>query len=96
MRWILLDLALALVSLAVLAVLVLGLWRKVKALSAAVAAAEERIGAATAALEAAQLDGPLGAVPELEDRPGAADGGLVPPAGSAAARRAVPRSGSWG
>jgi len=59
-RWILLDLAIALVALAVLAMLVLGLWRRVKALSSAVTAAGETIGEATDALAAAQSSGPLG------------------------------------
>jgi hypothetical protein len=59
-RWILLDLAIALAALAVLAVLVLGLWRKVKALSAAVVVAGETVGAATDRLAAAQSAGPLG------------------------------------
>lgn len=60
MKWILLDLAIALAALAVLAVLVLGLWRKVKALSGAVARAGETVAAATEQLAAAQGDGPLG------------------------------------
>ena len=60
MRWILLDLAVALGALAVLALLVLRLWRSVQALSAAVRTAGDRIGSATDALAAAQLDGPLG------------------------------------
>ena len=58
--WILIDVAIAVVALAVLAVLVLGLWRKVKALSAAVAVAGEAVGQATDRLAAAQADGPLG------------------------------------
>ena len=60
MTWILLDVAIALAALAVLAVLVLGLWRKVKALSAAVAVAGESVGQATDRLAAAQATGPLG------------------------------------
>ena len=59
--WILIDLAIALAALAVLAVLVLSLWRRVKALSRLVAEAGETVGSATAALEAAQAAGPLGA-----------------------------------
>ncbi len=55
--WILLDVAIAVAALAVLAVLVLGLWRKVKALSATVAAAGERVGEATDRLAAAQAEG---------------------------------------
>jgi uncharacterized protein YoxC len=58
--WVLLDVALAVAALAVLAVLVLGLWRKVKALSAAVAEAGETVGRATDRLAAAQAAGPLG------------------------------------
>jgi hypothetical protein len=56
--WILLDVAIAVAALAVLAVLVLGLWRKVKALSAVVAVAGERVGEATDRLAAAQSAGP--------------------------------------
>ena len=59
-RWILLDLAIALVALAVLAVLVLRLWRAVKALSSAVSAAGQTLATATDALAAAQAQGPLG------------------------------------
>jgi len=59
-RWILLDVAIALAALAVLAVLVLGLWRRVKALSATVAVAGETVGQATDRLAAAQASGPLG------------------------------------
>ncbi len=55
--WILLDVAIAVAALAVLAVLVLGLWRKVKALSATVAAAGERVGEATDRLAAVQAEG---------------------------------------
>jgi hypothetical protein len=55
--WILLDVVIALAALAVLAVLVLGLWRKVKALSAAVTVAGEAVGQATDRLAAAQADG---------------------------------------
>ena len=63
MRWILVDVVLALLALAVLAVLLLGLWRKVKALSSTVSQASERIGRATDGLAAAQGAGPLGAPP---------------------------------
>ena len=55
--WILLDVAIALAALAVLAVLVLRLWRKVKALSATVTAAGERVGEASDRLAAAQAEG---------------------------------------
>ena len=51
---ILIDVAIAVTALAVLAVLVLGLWRKVKALSAAVSVAGETVGQATDRLAAAQ------------------------------------------
>ena len=61
MTWVLLDVAIALAALAVLAVLVLGLWRKVKALSAAVAVAGETVGEATERLAAVQSAGPRGA-----------------------------------
>ena len=70
MRWILLDLAIALVALAVLAVLVLRLWRAVKGLSSAVSAAGQTLATATDALAAAQAEGPLG---------GAAAGHGAPP-----------------
>jgi hypothetical protein len=59
-RWILLDVAIAVAALAVLALLVLSLWRKVKALSAAVTVAGETVGSATDRLAAAQAAGPLG------------------------------------
>jgi uncharacterized protein YoxC len=58
--WILLDVAIALAALAVLAVLVLGLWRKVKALASTVALAGETVGRATDRLAAAQSTGPRG------------------------------------
>jgi len=63
--WILIDLAIALAALAVLAVLVLGLWRKVKALSRTVTAAGETIGQASDRLTAAQLAG----APATSSRP---------------------------
>ena len=63
MRWILLDLGIALAALVVLAVLVRRLWRAVKALSGAVATAGETIAAATDALAAAQTEGRLGGAP---------------------------------
>ncbi len=68
MRWILIDVAIAVAALAVLAGLVLGLWRKVKALSAAVTVAGESVGQATDRLAAAQSAGPLGG-PEAAHRP---------------------------
>ena len=59
MRWLLVDLVLALVALAVLAVLCLGLWRKVKALSRTVSRAGASVATATEALALVQADGPL-------------------------------------
>ena len=67
--WILLDVAIALAALAVLAVLVLGLWRKVKALSATVAVAGETVGSATDRLAAAQATGPRGGPEATYPRP---------------------------
>ena len=61
MRWILVDVVLVLFALTVLAVLALGLWRKVKALSRAVKQAGEQVTRATDALAVAQGAGPLGA-----------------------------------
>jgi hypothetical protein len=69
-RWILLDLVIALVALAVLAVLVRRLWRAVKALSGAVATAGDTIAAASDALAAAQAEGPLGGAPAAARTPG--------------------------
>ena len=63
MRWILVDVVLVLLALAVLAVLALGLWRQVKALSRAVSQAGEQVTRATDALAVAQGAGPLGALP---------------------------------
>ena len=70
--WILIDLAIALAALAVLAVLVLGLWRKVKALSSAVTVAGETVGQATDRLADAQSAGPLGGPEAAHRRPPAA------------------------
>ena len=61
MLWILLDVAIAVAALVVLAVLVLGLWRKVTALSATVAAAGERLGEAGDRLAAVQAEDDHGA-----------------------------------
>jgi type II secretory pathway pseudopilin PulG len=66
-RWILVDVVLALLALAALAVLLLGLWRKVKRLSRTVSDAGEQIGQATEGLAAAQGAGPLGALPARPD-----------------------------
>jgi len=59
-RWILIDLALALLAIAGLGLLLLRLWRKVKELSTTVARASDTIGQATDALVVAQAQGPLG------------------------------------
>jgi len=59
-RWILIDVALALLAIAGLGLLLLRLWRKVKALSTTVARASDTIGKATEGLAAAQAQGPLG------------------------------------
>ena len=67
--WILLDVTIAVAALAVLAVLVLGLWRKVKALSSAVAVAGETVGQATDRLADAQSAGPRGAPAGAHRRP---------------------------
>jgi type II secretory pathway pseudopilin PulG len=80
--WILLDLAIVLGAMGVLAALVLGLWRRVKALTAAVTAAGTSITTATDALEAAQAAGPLGST-----SPPAADGRVTSSA-------ELPRSGA--
>ena len=50
-------------ALAVLALVVLRLWRRVKALAAEVGRAGEAIGTASLALEKAQAEGPLGRAP---------------------------------
>jgi uncharacterized membrane protein len=69
MTWILIDVAIAVAALAVLAVLVLGLWRKVKALSHTVSVAGETLTEATDRLAAAQLSGPLGGQQAGSGRP---------------------------
>jgi hypothetical protein len=68
-RWILIDVAIAVAALTVLAMLVLGLWRKVKALSSAVTIAGETVGQATDRLAAAQATGPLGRTAPAHPRP---------------------------
>ena len=60
MRWILVDVVLALGALLLLAVLLLGLWRKVKALSRTVARAGELMTTATDVLAQVQGTGPQG------------------------------------
>ena len=69
MRWILVDVMLALSALAVLAVLALGLWREVKALSRAVSQAGEQVTRATDGLAVAQEAGPLGQGQQVRPRP---------------------------
>ena len=54
MRWVLLDLLIALLALVGLGFVVLGLWRKVKELSREVGRAGESVGRATDALARAQ------------------------------------------
>lgn len=54
MLWILLDVAIALVAIALLLMVLLRLWRQVKAFGRAAAAAGERVTTASAGLEAAQ------------------------------------------
>ena len=58
MLWPAVDVLLALVSLGVLALVVLRLWRSVKALSRTAADAGEAVGAASDRLAAAQAEGP--------------------------------------
>lgn len=58
MRWILIDVAIALLALAVLVVLGLGLWRQVKSLGRAVGRAGELVGRATDELARVQDAGP--------------------------------------
>ena len=60
MRWILIDVAIALLALAVLAVLVLGLWRRVKSLGREVSRAGELVGKATDDLAKVQDASPHG------------------------------------
>ena len=70
-RWILVDLALALAALVVLGVLALGLWRRIKSLSRTVSRAGEAVATATDALALVQADGPLGRSgrPDADGRP---------------------------
>lgn len=67
MRWILIDVALALLALALLALLALRLWRQVKTLSRLVGSAGERMATATDALASAQAGGPLGQAAQADD-----------------------------
>ncbi len=57
MRWILLDVVLAVLALGLLALVGLRLWRQVRALGHAVGAAGEQVGLITDQLAAVQLDG---------------------------------------
>ncbi|HUR51509.1 MAG TPA: hypothetical protein VMZ11_05250 [Mycobacteriales bacterium] len=54
MRWVLLDVAIALAALGFLAKVLLGLWRRVKVLFTAVGEAGEAVAVASDALAAAQ------------------------------------------
>lgn len=58
MLWVLVDVALGLVALVVLAVVVLGLWRKVKSLGRELNRASEVIGRATDELAELQAQSP--------------------------------------
>ena len=80
MSWILVDVVLVLLAMAVLAVLALGLWRKVKALSRAVSQAGEQVTRATDALAVAQGAGPMGALPTRTGPARAADTARSPAA----------------
>ena len=75
MRWILIDLALALVALSLLAVLGLRLWRQAKAFSVTVAKASAQVAGVTGALEAAQAQGALGKGAAPHDVAGRSSGG---------------------
>ena len=54
MRWVLLDIALCIAALVVLAAVVLGLWRRVKALGALVSRSSDMIGTASEQLARAR------------------------------------------
>lgn len=58
MLWVLIDVVMAVAALAVLGVVVLGLWRKVKELGREVSRAGEAIGAATDKLAELQAERP--------------------------------------
>jgi hypothetical protein len=81
--WLLIALVL-LLSLAVLAATLLGLWRRVKVLGRQVSAAGERVEELTGAIDGARADGPLGAGPCPKC-------GAPPRASPAATRRTRPR-----
>jgi hypothetical protein len=74
-RWVLIDLLLALLALGGLGVVVLGLWRRVKELGREVTRAGEAIGTATENLAEAQAartnDGPTGSQRLQDPRAGA-------------------------
>lgn len=57
MRWILLDVALSTAALVLLALVLLSVWRKVKALGREVTRAGDTLGAVTAALDGLQGPG---------------------------------------
>ena len=58
MPWVLLDVLIPLLALVLLAVVVLGLWRRVRGLFGTVGKASEALGAAGDALAAAQASAP--------------------------------------
>jgi hypothetical protein len=58
-RWVLLDLLICLIALGFLGAVALGLWRKVKALSAEVGRAGDAVGRATDALAQVQAEQPI-------------------------------------
>ena len=66
MRWILLDVALALLVLVLLALVVRGVWRRTKALGRELSRASELVAGATAALQAPP-GGPAGPVSRAPD-----------------------------
>ena len=76
MPWLLIDLLLGVLALAGLALVVLGLWRKVKALSREVSRAGEAIGSATDSLAQLQAAGELG---RQAEQPGPSTAATRPP-----------------
>jgi hypothetical protein len=85
MGWVWLGIAVAVASLVVLAVLLLSLWRRTKALMRAVAVAGESIAAGTEALSAVQT-------PVRKPAQGPAQGRLQVPARSGVPARPGPRA----
>ena len=68
MAFVLLDVAIGLLALVVLALVGLLLWRRVKALSRLVSAAGTQVGAATALLADLQAARPTGPAPTVHPR----------------------------